>query len=291
LLVEFLLAAQTSEGSFRNLMSYNRAFGSEAPSEDCTGRALWALGLASHLASDEGQRMLARQMFERGLERAHNLGPRGSALSMLGIASFLLGHPEVTPAAELLATLAARLCARYRAQATDDWRWFEPSLTYDNAMLPLALFRTYRLTSDPSVLEVAQASLAFLEGICFGGDRLVLVGNAGWHSRGGAMAAADEQPIDATAFVLAFHGAYLATGNHHYLRRMRQSFAWFLGTNRLGISIYDSATAGCRDGLGATSLNLNQGAESTICFLLSLVEMLALADEGLEFAERPSADG
>jgi glycosyltransferase involved in cell wall biosynthesis len=286
----FLLAAQTSEGSFRNLMSYDRSFSSEAPSQDCTGRALWALGLASHLASDEGQRMLARQMFERGLACAQDFGPRGSALTVLGIASFLTGHPEVTPAAEVLATLAARLCGRYRAQATDDWHWFEPTLTYDNAMLPLALFRAYRLTSDPASLEVAQASLAFLEGICFRADRLVLVGNDGWHSRGGAIALGDEQPIDAAAFVLAFRAAYLATGNHHYLRRMRQSFAWFLGANRLGISIYDSATAGCRDGLGATSLNLNQGAESTICFLLSLIEMLELADEGLEFAESPSAN-
>ena len=287
----FLLAAQTREGGFRNLMSYNRSFGGEAPSEDCTGRALWALGLASYLASDEGQRMLARQMFERGLARAQAFGPRGSALTVLGIASFLLGHPEVTPAAEVLAALAARLCGRYREEATDDWRWFEPTLTYDNAMLPLALFRAYGLTTDPSSLEVARASLAFLEGICFRGDRMVLVGNDGWHSRGGAIAAGDEQPIDAAAFVLAFRAAYQSTGDHQYLRRMRQSFAWFLGANRLGIPIYDSATAGCRDGLGATSQNLNQGAESTICFLLSLIEMLELADEGLEFAESHAASG
>jgi glycosyltransferase involved in cell wall biosynthesis len=285
----FLLAAQADDGGFRNLMGYDRAFRPEAPSEDCSGRALWALGLAAHLASEEGPRMLARQMFERGLATASAPGPRGSALTMLGLASFLDAHPEVAPVAELLARLAARLCARYREQATDDWHWFEPSLTYDNAILPLALFRAYKLTQDRPSLEVAQASLAFLEATCFRADRLVLVGNAGWHSRGGAMADADEQPIDAAAFVLAFRAAYLATLDHRYLRRMRQSFAWFLGANRLGVSVYDSATAGCRDGLGATSLNLNQGAESTVCFLLALIEMLELADEGLEFAEGPSA--
>lgn len=285
----FLLAAQTRAGSFRNLMSYNRVFSPDAPSEDCNGRALWALGMASHLASYEGQRMLARQMFERGLDLAKQLGPRGSALAILGIASFLAGHPEVAPAADVLATLAARLCGCYREHATSDWRWFEPTLTYDNAMMPLALFRAYKITGDPPSLEVAKEALAFLEGICFRADRLALVGNAGWHSRGGEMADADEQPIDAAAFVLAFRAAYLVTGNHHYLRRMRQSFAWFLGANRLRISIYDSATAGCRDGLGATAPNLNQGAESTVCFLLSLIEMLELADEGLEFAEGSSA--
>jgi len=113
----------------------------------------------------------------------------------------------------------------------------------------------------------------------------VLVGNAGWHPRGGLRAAADEQPTDAAAFVLAFHGAFLATGDHRYLRRMREAFAWFLGANRLGVSVYDAATAGCRDGLGDSAPNLNQGAESTISFLLSLIEMLELAGEGLEYAQ------
>ena len=113
---------------------------------------------------------------------------------------------------------------------------------------------------------------------------MTLVGNAGWHSRGGQKPHADEQAIDAAAFVLAFRGAYLATGDHHYLRRMRESFAWFLGINRLGTPLYDFVTAGCRDGLGAVQANQNQGAESTICFLMALLEMLELAGEGLEHA-------
>jgi glycosyltransferase involved in cell wall biosynthesis len=286
----FLHAAQTPDGRFRNFMSYDRLFAPEVASEDCTGRALWALGMACQLAGDEGQRMLARQMFERGLGAATELGLRGSALTMLGIASLLAEHPEVTPAADLLRALSARLQERYRACATADWRWFEPTLTYDNALLPLALFRAHRITKDPGSLEVALATLQFLETICFHDDRLVLVGNAGWHSRGGARASSDEQPIDAAAFVLGFRAAYLATGDHHHLRRMREAFAWFLGANRLGAPVYDSATAGCRDGLGEAAPNLNQGAESTICFLLSLIEMLELAGEGLEFADSSPAD-
>ncbi len=92
------------------------------------------------------------------------------------------------------------------------------------------------------------------------------------------------------AFVLAFRAAYLGTRDHRYLRRMREAFAWFLGSNRLDAVLYDSSTAGCRDGLGATAPNLNQGAESTIAFLLSLIEMLELAGEGLEYADRPDGD-
>jgi glycosyltransferase involved in cell wall biosynthesis len=286
----FLHAAQTQDGRFRNLMSYARSFGDGQGSEDCTGRALWALGTAVHLARDEGQRMLARQMFERGLASATELGPRGTALTILGLTAFLAAHPEVGPAAELLQRLAQGLCRRYRDEETPGWRWFEPKLTYDNAILPLALWRAHAFTRDSETRQVAKQSLDFLEGTCFQGERLVLVGNAGWLARGGARPEADEQPTDAAAFVLAFRAAYLGTRDHRYLRRMREAFAWFLGSNRLDAVLYDSSTAGCRDGLGATAPNLNQGAESTIAFLLSLIEMLELAGEGLEYADRPDGD-
>ncbi|MFL5305810.1 MAG: glycosyltransferase [Polyangia bacterium] len=289
----FLHAAQTPEGRFRNLMTYSRTFtGAEGTdSDDCTGRALWALGTTAQLSRDEGQRLLARQMFERGLPHATELGPRGTALTILGLTAFLARHPEVGPAAELLAQLAGRLCRRYRQEATADWRWFEPALTYDNALLPLALWRAHALTRDPESREVARETLEFLEETCFVNDSLVLVGNAGWHVRGGSRPDADEQPLDAAAFVLAFRAAYVVTRDHRYLGRMRQAFAWFLGGNRLGIAVYDSATAGCRDGLGAQALNLNQGAESTVSFLLSLIEMQELAGEGLEYAHGVESGG
>ena len=285
----FLHAAQSEDGRFRNMMTYSRAYLKEAPSEDCAGRSLWALGVATQLARDEGQRSLARQMFERGLANVARPGPRGSALTMLGISAFLTAHPEVKPVADLLREMSERLCHGFRQQATADWRWFEPSLTYDNALLPLALLRAHRIIKDVDSRPIAIEALEFLEAVCFPNDRLALIGNAGWHARGGAPPESDEQPTDAAAFVLAFRGAYLATGNHHYLRRMRQSFAWFLGANRLGVSVYDSATAGCRDGLGPMAPNLNQGAESTVSFLLALIEMLELAGEGLEYGDASAA--
>jgi hypothetical protein len=285
----FLHFAQDSEGRFRNMMSYGRSFApsSEENSEDCAGRAMWALGATVHLASDEGHRLLAREMFDRGLAGTSGFGPRGAALTILGAASLLIADPKATAASDALRSQSARLVARYDEETTADWRWFEPTLTYDNALLPLALFRSYALTGDSRSLSVAQETLAFLEGICFQDDKLVLIGNAKWHKRGGTRSVFDEQPIDAAAFVLAFRGAYVATGHHHYLRRMREAFTWFLGVNRLDAPTYDFATAGCRDGLGATAPNSNQGAESTICFLLSLIEMLALGDDELEHSARP----
>jgi glycosyltransferase involved in cell wall biosynthesis len=277
--LSYLHCSQTDDGGFKNLMSYDRTFDADPGSEDCVGRAIWALGTGVRLATDDGCRLLAREMFERALSRTMHLGPRGTALTMLGLANFLGAEPTATTARATLGRLADKLVRCYQQEATDDWHWFEPTLTYDNALIPLALFKAVMVTGERASLRVAREALDFLEDVCFKDGQLALVGNAGWHCRGSAKPDADEQAIDAAAFVLAFRGAYLATGDHHYLGRMRESFAWFLGANRLGLPLYDFVTAGCRDGLGATQPNQNEGAESTICFLLSLLEMLELVGE------------
>ena len=115
------------------------------------------------------------------------------------------------------------------------------------------------------------------------------MGNTGWHSSGGDKGPADEQAIGAAAFVLAFRKEYEVTADRHYLRRMNESFAWFLGANRLGVPLYDVTTGGCFDGMGVADVNRNQGAESTICFLLALLKMLEHAAEDLERDERAHA--
>jgi hypothetical protein len=174
----------------------------------------------------------------------------------------------------MVGLLSADLVARYRAEADATWRWFEPDVTYDNAIVPLALFKAFGITGERESLEVAQASLAFLESICFNGEYLNLIGNEAWHHRGARRSTADEQPLDAAAFVLAFQGAYIATGDRHYLDRTRDSFEWFLGRNRLRMPLYDFATSGCYDALGRHEVNRNQGAESLLSFLLALLAML-----------------
>ena len=280
--LSYLHCSQETDGIFRNFMSYDRSLERALASDDCIGRALWALGVTATLAADEGCRALARDMFARALPHAGELGPRGTAQAILGLASMLAAAPDSTEMRSALDRLVEKLAERYHNHATEEWRWFEPTLTYDNAILPLALFAAYEITRERATLRVARESLEFLEDVCFHGDRLQLVGNTGWHSRGGEKAKADEQAIDAAAFVLAFRCAYKVTADRHYLRRMRESFAWFLGANRLGVSLYDFATGGCCDGMGVAEVNRNQGAESTICFLLSLLKMLELAGEELE---------
>ncbi len=286
----YLHASQNPDGNFSNFMSYARILETAPPSDDCIGRAIWALGTTMNLAEDEGCRLLAREMLMRALPHVQNLGPRGTAQTALGLVSMLAAEPEANDVRSLLGELAARLMAYYRENSGPDWRWFEPTLTYDNAILPLALFASYAVTGDRACLRDARESLEFLEETCFTEDRLQLVGNLGWHTRGGEKASADEQAIDAAAFVLAFRCAYRVTNDRHYVRRLSQSFAWFLGANRLGLPLYDFATGGCRDGMGASWVNQNQGAESTLCFLMSLLEMLELAGEGPAPGATPDGD-
>jgi glycosyltransferase involved in cell wall biosynthesis len=280
--LSYLHLSQQPDGAFANFMSYERVLDSAPASDDCIGRAIWALGVTASMAADEGCRMLAREMLTRALPHIGNLGPRGSAQVVLGLVTVLAAEPGAVEERRLLDGLVAKLLAAYRANATDDWRWFESMLTYDNAILPLALFAAYSITGERVTLHDARASLEFLEEVCFHGDQVQLVGNTGWHSAGGEKARADEQAIDATALVLAFSCAYAVTEDRHYLRRMHEAFAWFLGSNRLGVPLYDFATGGCHDGIGVSHVNRNQGAESTVCFLMALLEMLEVDAGPLE---------
>jgi hypothetical protein len=232
-------------------------------------------------------------MFDHAVPPALKFGPRGQALAIMGLDAILRDEPGNTSIRTTLETLASNLCQRFEKEADAQWQWFEPTLTYDNAMIPLALFTAFRHTGDEQHLKIAAASLHFLEEVCFEGDRLTLIGNRGWHQRSASGAAgkkpeADEQPIDAAAFVLAFRAAYRATGERRYMRRMRQSFDWFLGANRLNIRMYDFATAGCRDGLGIHEASQNQGAESTVSFLTALLAMLDIGGPN-EPSETPQA--
>jgi glycosyltransferase involved in cell wall biosynthesis len=284
LYLSFLHYCQCSDGQFHNFVGYDRVIESQIGSEDCHGRALWALGATVHMAPDEGARRLARWMFDRAVERAMRFGARGQALSIMGLNEILRVEPEHARVRALMNSLADNLCERFANECDEDWPWFEPVLTYDNAMLPLSLLTAYNTTAVERHLHVAIKSLRFLEDICFaplsgGRSRLTLIGNRGWHQRRNDQstappAEADEQPIDAAAFVLAFRAAYTATGDPHHWKRMRESFDWFLAANRLGVPLYDDSTGGCRDGLGVNEASQNQGAESTISFLLALLAML-----------------
>jgi glycosyltransferase involved in cell wall biosynthesis len=262
-------------GRFRNFMSHGRQWLEDIGSEDSHARGLWAAGTGAGRSRDEGHSRLAAQLFERGLPAVESFSsPRAWAFTLLGINEYLLrvqDHPSINTMRE---TLTAKLITLWKTCATENWPWFEPSVTYDNARLSQALILSSQWTADEETLEIGLKSLRWLISIqkaqsgCFRP-----IGSNGSYLRDGARADYDQQPVEALAMVSACHEAFCATQDPVWFTEAKRAFEWFLGRNDLGLPLYDSRTGGCSDGLHADRVNENQGAESTLAFHLARAEM------------------
>jgi len=278
----FVRYAQRSDGLFRNFLSYDRRFMEEVGSDDCYGRALWGLGYVVCRGPDR-YRPFATEMFEVSIRR-HNvlevLSPRGRANAILGLYYYQQRFPEATDISDKIDGLAQKNVVLFRRHSDPDWLWFEPTITYDNAILPQALFYAYEVTGRREYLDVAVASLDFLILKCRrAGEHFSLVGNEGWHRKGQEPAQFDQQPIDACGLVEACKTAFRVTARRDYLGHMRRAFDWYLGVNDVGVPLYDFASGGCADGLTPVGVNQNQGAESTLCCLLALLTLTEIYSE------------
>jgi len=265
---------QNPDGRFRNFMDYQRHFMDEVGSDDSFGRALWALGYIIWRPPRDAYRSLAFECFQKALPHVRGLNLRGKALAMLGLAAYLRCYQGDENVMALLRECADYLLALYKETAGDDWRWFEDIICYDNGIMPMALFQTYALLREDKYLRAAEETLEFLDKNLVRDGRLSIIGSNGWYKRGGSRALYDQQPIDATAMVLAYQSAYWVTQDKAYLKKMRLAFGWFLGENDMGMSLYDHETKGCADGLLAEGVSLNQGGESTVSFLTALLAMI-----------------
>ena len=165
--------------------------------------------------------------------------------------------------------LVDSLIESYKKEATEEWNWFESSLTYSNSKLSEVLFLAYDLTKQEEYLEIAEKTLDFLSNLVFFKDELSPIGQNGWYNRNGKRSFFDQQPIDASSMVQTYLIAYSITKNKKYYENAVLAFNWFLGKNHLKQMIYNEITGGCYDGLSKNSINLNQGAESTIEYLIS----------------------
>jgi hypothetical protein len=203
--------------------------------------------------------------------------PRAWAFGLLGIRDHLRRFAGHRVAAQARDTLAARLVDVYDRTATPDWPWFEEILTYDSARLPQALIAVGREAGNARALEVGLHSLGWLVAVQTAPQKhFRAIGCHGFYRKGGERALFDQQPIEACATVSACLEAYHATQGPAWLAEARSAFEWFLGRNDLGQDLYDPATGGCCDGLQEDRINRNQGAESTLAFLLALAEMTLL---------------
>jgi hypothetical protein len=177
---------------------------------------------------------------------------------------------------------------RYTDAATEDWQWFEEVVSYANAKLPHALILSGYCVNDARMLETGLKTLHWLVKIQTSpAGSFRAIGSNGFYQRGQERALFDQQPIEAQATVSACIEAYYATGDMLWVTEARRAFEWFLGRNDLGLALYDSSTGGCRDGLHVDRVSQNQGAESTLAFLLALAEMQALRNTLTSFKEPP----
>ena len=266
--LSFLSDASDDNGhGMRNFMSYDRRWLDDAHVGDHVGRAIWALGDVLTTAwvpalVDPAQHLLAALV--RSFE--NDLPLRTAAYTALGLAR--LDPDRLAPdARELLERCVTQLEQAYETAAGPGWSWFEDSLRYDNARVAQALILGGVALGRPQATETGLAALAWLGDECGLADgTLRLPGHEGRHRSQPAPGLGDEQPLDASALVEAELSAFAVTGDIAHGARAQCAFEWFLGRNRLGRPLYDFATGGCRDGLGADDVNANEGAESTLAF-------------------------
>jgi glycosyltransferase involved in cell wall biosynthesis len=273
---------------FRNFMSFDRCWlKDQVGSEDCHGHALWALGLCVGHAGHDSFQMLAAELFEQALLVATEFtSPRAWACTLIGIDEYLRRLSGDRRASKIREQLTAKLMQRYADAATEDWLWFEDVVSYANAKLPHALIRSGRNMNNPIMLETGLKTLRWLVKIQTSeAGSFRPIGSNGFYLRGQERALFDQQPIEAQATVSACIEAYYATSDRIWIAEARRAFEWFLGRNDLGLAIYDSSSGGCRDGLHRDRVSQNQGAESTLAFLLALTEMQALQSALASFRE------
>lgn len=267
-------------GRFRNFMSYSRRFGEEHGSEDSHGRAMWALGAVVARSHDRGRQSLATDLFRAALPAVGTFtSPRAWASTLLGLDEYLRAFADDGAADAMRATLAGKLLSVLARTKRPDWPWFEDSVTYGNARLPQALLVTGARMASEEMAAAGLRSLEWLESIQRSEmGTFAPVGTLGFYTRGGPKAAYDQQPLEACGMVSACLEAERATHDVRWAERAGRAFHWFLGHDHLQKPLYDATTGGCRDGLHQDTVNENQGAESTLAFLLSLLDMRAAAD-------------
>ncbi len=271
---------QNKDGTFRNFLSFSRKFLDETGSEDSFGRAIWALGfLLAHAPNDAYYQTGKLVFFDASPNFEKLQSIRAIANTMIGISYYLRSNPGDDAMTERLRKLAGKLIRQYDEVSTPDWRWFETLLAYDNGMLPLALLHSAEILHDDRIKEVALESMDFLTETSLKDGYLSIIGNENWFKKEGERSMYAQQPIDALALVLMYHQAFQITHDKEYLKKLFTCFMWFLGENDIRMSLFDFETKGCCDGIEESGINRNQGAESSLAYLISHLTVLQAFEE------------
>jgi glycosyltransferase involved in cell wall biosynthesis len=272
---------------FHNFLSFDRRWLDEQGSEDCHARALWALGVGMGRSPRRSLQTIAGQLFARALPVVSTFtSPRAWAFSLIGVHEYLRRLGGDSLARQIRDTLTTRLMDIFDRASHADWPWFEEELSYDNPKLAHALLLSGHATGQKAVFERGLGALRWLVGVETSENGYFQpIGSNGFYRRGGPRATFDQQPIEAQAMVSACLEAYRATSDSWWYDQAQRAFDWFLGWNDLGLELYSVTTGGCRDALHVDRVNANQGAESTLAFLLSLAEVQLMQNAVTVFNE------
>ena len=264
---------------FRNFLGYDHQWLEEQGSEDSHGRALWALGTLLGRSGNPGLRGAAGRLFEFSVPAVVEFhSPRACAYALLGIQEYLHSYAGDRDAQRVRSALGQRLLDMYESVHRPEWKWFEDVVAYGNSRLPQALLLAGSACGNEPMISAGLDSLEWLMETqrCPANGHFVPIGSEGFYRQGGEQARFDQQPVEAAGAVSACLQAYRVTGDDRWRVDAWSAFNWFLGDNDLQLPLYDSATGGCRDGLHPDRANQNQGAESTLSFLMALLEMSSL---------------
>jgi len=272
-------AFNRDNGRFRNFMSFDRQWLEEAGSEDSHGRALWALGVLIATGRNKGLVAVAEDLFDNALGALEQFtSPRAIAYAILGLAARRHQQEAQDRVLDTLHHLGDRLLGYFSTTVTDEWCWHEELLTYDNGRLPQALIACGRALDNDDMTGMGLRVLDWLSSIQTDetSGRFTPIGNNGWYPRSGTRARYDQQPLEAAAMIDACIEAHACSRKETWVQLASTCFNWFLGNNDQQIKLYDHATGGCRDGLHENGVNENQGAESTLAWLMSLIAIYNL---------------
>ncbi len=271
---------QNPDGTFRNFLSFSRNFLDEVGSEDSFGRTIWALGYLLGNAPNDAYYQTGKEVFFNASPNFEKLRSiRSIANTIIGVSHYLKSNPSDDSMTERLRNLAHKLIKHYMENQTPDWKWFESLLAYDNGILPLALLHSAEILNDNKITEIALESMNFLTEHTLKDNYLSIIGNEKWYKKEGSRSVFAQQPIDAMAMVLMYHQAYILTRDKEYINKLYTSFLWFLGENDLRMSLFDFETKGCCDGFERYGVNRNQGAESSLAYLISHLTVLKAYEE------------
>lgn len=280
----FIKLCQQPSGNFLNYVDEENKFTGqnyETNLNDSNGRAVWALGylislnrILPHTIVSEAKEILDKSLLQ--ISTIHST--RAMAFAIKGL-FFYQKSVKSKINLELLKTFANRMVQMFKHESKPDWKWFEGYLTYANSVLPEAMLYAWLLTGDSTYKYIAQTSLNFLLSETFTEKGIEVISNKSWLKRGEEADEFGEQPIDVAYTIMTLGAFYKVWPENHYKQKMEKAFNWFLGDNRLHHIVYNPCTGGCYDGLEEKHVNLNQGAESTISYLLARLTMENLLHE------------